>query len=404
MNAQPGGGRPDWLSKLVLPIAVAVVGAILVTALTPLGDNLRELLFPTKADVSGTVTVSGMRAAGARLVLDGEPVGAADDEGTFVLRDVGDGSHTLEIKAVSSRLKRQQFTVERQASAHALGEIQLVPLAELGWDPSISPTAGGLTYDVTLWIIAERDVLDRIRSVQYTFPAPFPPTVETVSAAPASAFCLRHKGTFRTSGARPPAADVDLGEGRRFPVASPGPGEGSPPDCPLTGGGNGSSSPPASPPPSSPPPPVPPPQPPPSSPPPPATAVVPPVTGESFEAAQAAVAAEGFRVVRKDVVSDQPVGTVVAQAPKEGTSKPRGSTVTLSVSAGAAVVVPDVTGLTSADAREKLEGSGFKVEVQDRLTDDKEQDGDVLEQSPAPGEETVRGSKVTIVVGRLGGR
>ncbi len=174
MNRQPGASRPDWLSKLVLPIAAAVLGAILVTALTPLGDNLREVLFPTKADVTGSVSVDGRRAAGARLALDGEPAGSADDEGTFVIRDVGDGDHTLEIKAVSSKLKRQPFTLEQGASSHALGEIALTPLARLGYEPVIGSSFEGITYDVTLWVITEDDVLDRITSVQYTLPSPFP--------------------------------------------------------------------------------------------------------------------------------------------------------------------------------------------------------------------------------------
>jgi PASTA domain len=412
VNSQPASRRPDWVSKLVLPIAAAVVGAILVTALTPLGENLRELLFPTKADVSGSVTVDGRPAAGARLVLDGEPVTAADDEGTFVVRDVGDGDHTLEIKAVSSKLKRQPFTVERRASEQALGEIRLRPLAQLGYYPSVGASFEGLTFDVTLWIIAERDVLDRIASVQYTLPGPFPPTVVTVRNAPARAFCLRRKSTFQSGGGvRNPSAVVDLGDGRTFSISSQGGGQPGTPACPITGGGAGGSG---------------------SSggggggsggggggggsgggggggggggplPPPPSQAIVPAVTSRPYEEAQALLQSRGFRVSRKDVVSDESVGTVVAQSPAAGTSRPKGSSITLSVSSGPPVDVPDVTGLRSADARQKLEGSGFKVTERDKATSDPADDGVVLEQSPAGGEKAGRGTTVTIIVGRLGG-
>lgn len=388
------------LSKLVLPIVVAVLGAILVTALTPLGDNLRELLFPTKADVSGSASVDGRRAAGARLVLDGERVAPADDEGTFVLRDVGDGDHTLEIKAVSSKVKRQPFTVEQGASSHALGEITLTPLAQLGYEPVLGSSFEGITYDVTLWVIAEGEVLDLIESVQYTLPSPFEPIAVRVTGTPTRFFCFRRKATSRSAGAREPSAVVDLGEGRTFPISLAGAGQPGRPACPVTGGGT--EPPPPSPP--QPPPPSPPAPPPPQPPPPqpPAQAVVPRVTGQPYDQAQAALQGRGFRATRRNVISDEPVDTVVAQNPGGGTSRPRGSNVTLSVSAGPAVVVPDVTGASEAEARQKLEDNDFKVEVRPRTTEDASENGDVLEQSPAAGEEAVRGSTVTIFVGQSG--
>lgn len=389
------------LSKLVLPIVVAVLGAILVTALTPLGENLRELLFPTKADVSGSVTVDGRRAAGARLVLDGERVAPADDEGTFVLRNVGNGDHTLEIKAVSSKVKRQPFTVEQGASSHALGAIALTPLAQLGYEPVLGSSFEGITYDVTLWVVAEGVVLDLIESVEYTLPSPFEPTTVRVRGTPPRFFCLRQKATSRGAGVREPSAVVDLGEGRTFPISLAGAGQPGRPACPVTGGGTDPPppSPPQPPPPSSPPAP-PPPQPPPPQPP--AQAVVPMVTSQPYDQAVAALQSRGFRATRRNVISDEPVDTVVAQNPGAGASRPRGSNVTLSVSAGPAVVVPKVIGLSEADARRNLEDDDFKVDVRPRTTDDASENGDVLEQSPAGGEEAVRGSTVTIFVGQFG--
>jgi hypothetical protein len=396
VNQQPGWSRRDWFGKVVVPIVVAVAGAILVTALTPLGENLREFLFPTKAEVSGSVRVAGAPAAGARLVLDGEPAGASEDEGTFLLREVDDGDHTLEIKAVSSKLRRQPFKVERGASALPLGEIQLSPLAELGYDPSVSASFQGLTHDVTLWIIADRAVLDRINSVQYALPAPFPPTLITVTNAPQRAFCLRRKQTFQGGGGvRQPSAVVDLRGGRTFSISSSGGGQPGTPACPLTGG-TGSPPPPPPPPPSAPPPPPPPP-PPPSSPPA-NEAIVPAVTGMTYDNALAVLMSRGFRVSKRDEVSNKPTGSVLGQSPRPGRHVTMGSTVTLSVATGSPVIVPDVTGEDAESARATLEASDFKVEEDNTPTTDPSQEGIVKTQEPPPGAKVPRRSTVTIFV------
>jgi PASTA domain len=398
VNQQPGWSGRDWFGKVVIPIVVAVAGAILVTALTPLGENLREFLFPTKAAVSGSVRVAGAPAAGARLVLDGEPAGASDDEGTFLLREVDDGDHTLEIKAVSSKLRRQPFKVERGASALPLGEIQLSPLAELGYDPSVSASFQGITHDVTLWIIADRAVLDRINSVQYALPAPFPPTLITVRNAPQRAFCLRRKQTFQGGGGvRQPSAVVVLRGGRTFSIASSGGGQPGTPACPLTGGSG--SPPPPPPPPSRPPPssPPPPPPPPPSSPPA-NEAIVPAVTGMTYDNALAVLMSRGFRVSKRDEVSNEPTGTVVGQSPKAGRHVTMGSTVTLSVATGSQIIVPDVTGQEAESARATLEAADFKVVEENTPTTDPNQDGVVSTQEPPPGAKVPRQSTVTIFV------
>src|SRR4051812_27820778 len=99
---QPPQGRTDWVSKIFIPVAVAVVGAVLVTALTPVGDRLRELLFPTKLAVPGSVTLDGDPARGAQLTLDGKRVDAANEAGQFILKDVGVGTHVLKASTPTS--------------------------------------------------------------------------------------------------------------------------------------------------------------------------------------------------------------------------------------------------------------------------------------------------------------
>jgi tRNA A-37 threonylcarbamoyl transferase component Bud32 len=62
------------------------------------------------------------------------------------------------------------------------------------------------------------------------------------------------------------------------------------------------------------------------------------------------------------------------------------------------VEVPDAVGLTEAEAKQKLNASGFKVDV--RLQESSAADaGKVLDQSPAAGERAEKGSRVVIEVG-----
>ena len=65
------------------------------------------------------------------------------------------------------------------------------------------------------------------------------------------------------------------------------------------------------------------------------------------------------------VPSDQPRGTVVAQAQPSGTELEQGDTVQVNVSEGADppadASVPDVVGLERDDARERIGDAGFEV-------------------------------------------
>ncbi|MQA05488.1 MAG: Stk1 family PASTA domain-containing Ser/Thr kinase [Streptosporangiales bacterium] len=57
-------------------------------------------------------------------------------------------------------------------------------------------------------------------------------------------------------------------------------------------------------------------------------------------------------------------GTVFAQSPQAATKKPKGSTVTISVSTGPPIVqVPDVTDMPIEEATRKLQAAGFQVET-----------------------------------------
>jgi eukaryotic-like serine/threonine-protein kinase len=132
--------------------------------------------------------------------------------------------------------------------------------------------------------------------------------------------------------------------------------------------------------------------------------IVPSVIGSTFDSANSALLGRGFAVRRKDVESDQPANTVVAQSPDAGTYQPPGATITLSVSKGPTTsTVPDVTSLAQADAVTQLRASGFQVRIVSQPVTDSSQDGIVQTQDPAGGTKAPPGSNITIAVGKFSG-
>jgi eukaryotic-like serine/threonine-protein kinase len=132
-------------------------------------------------------------------------------------------------------------------------------------------------------------------------------------------------------------------------------------------------------------------------------AEVPDVVGKSFDEAQSALQAAGFKVTRKDKETDkEDPGTVLAQVPKGGTQVDSGSPIELTVAKESSqVAVPDVTGEDAPAAIAALSGQGFVIDQQSRDVDSPDGDGVVLEQSPTGGKKAKKGSKVTIVVGKF---
>jgi len=132
--------------------------------------------------------------------------------------------------------------------------------------------------------------------------------------------------------------------------------------------------------------------------------IVPSVIGSTFDTANSRLLGAGFAVRRKDVESDQPAGTIVAQSPDAGTYQPPGATISLSVSKGPTTsTVPDVTSLAQADALAQLRASGFKVHIVAQPVTDPDQDGIVQTQDPAGSAKAKPGSTVTIAVGKFEG-
>lgn len=130
---------------------------------------------------------------------------------------------------------------------------------------------------------------------------------------------------------------------------------------------------------------------------------VPPVVGETLNAARQQLSAVGLELSSSQEPSDRPQGEVIDQSPTAGTSVDRGSTVNLTVSSGpenTRVSVPALVGLTQSDAESQLSAAGLVASVQTQDTSIQPQDGRVINQSPSSGTQVADGSTVVITVGR----
>jgi eukaryotic-like serine/threonine-protein kinase len=131
---------------------------------------------------------------------------------------------------------------------------------------------------------------------------------------------------------------------------------------------------------------------------------VPNVIGQDQAAARDVLEGKGFDVSIKAVSSGAPRNTVVEQDPIPtelgGGKAEEGSTVTLTVSSGPAIVaVPDVSGLSLADATSRLEKAGFKVTTRDQFSNTVPK-GRAIATEPAAGTQLSTSQVVTVLVSR----
>lgn len=97
--------------------------------------------------------------------------------------------------------------------------------------------------------------------------------------------------------------------------------------------------------------------------------------------------------------SERPAGTVVSQRPAPGIDLPRGGLVRLGVSSGrVTVTVPDVVGVASRTAEERLRAAGLQPRAVETFSS--EPVGRVVAQDPRAGDEVERGSTVRIDVSK----
>ncbi|MFE1776349.1 Stk1 family PASTA domain-containing Ser/Thr kinase [Streptomyces sp. NPDC059008] len=123
---------------------------------------------------------------------------------------------------------------------------------------------------------------------------------------------------------------------------------------------------------------------------------VPGVIGSDRAEAEATLRAAGLRVriAEERVFSPQDKGAVARQTPNPGEPLGKGETVTLTLSKGPEMIaVPDVTGMSEADAKKELTSHGFRVEVKKPFLFPQDE---VDTQSVEPGEKAPKGGTITI--------
>ena len=129
------------------------------------------------------------------------------------------------------------------------------------------------------------------------------------------------------------------------------------------------------------------------------------VTGLVFADAKTQLTAQGFVVTSENVPSDSvEKGKVISVADEDGntlqagTEIPSGSTVILAVSSGSeGSAIPDVTGLSKAEAKVAIEAAGFNMKETEAASDTVAE-GKVISQSPDAGTSAGSGSDVTVVI------
>jgi len=131
---------------------------------------------------------------------------------------------------------------------------------------------------------------------------------------------------------------------------------------------------------------------------------VPDVIGQDVDAATQVLDGKGFDVAIKAVPSSATRNQVVEQDPiptdRGGGKAEEGSTVTLSVSSGPAIVsVPDVAGLSAKDATNRLEKNGFKVTSRNQFSNSVPK-GEAIGTEPAAGTQLSTSQVVTLLVSR----
>jgi serine/threonine-protein kinase len=134
------------------------------------------------------------------------------------------------------------------------------------------------------------------------------------------------------------------------------------------------------------------------------TVVVPNVAGQTESEARTALQQAGLTNVttQPQASSEVEAGRVISSDPAGGAEVPAGQAITLVVSSGVETVqVPRVEGLSEQSARSALERAGLAVEVTEEDVANAGQDGQVITQSPAAGQQIARGETVTIFVGRF---
>ncbi|ACU33995.1 Stk1 family PASTA domain-containing Ser/Thr kinase [Actinosynnema mirum] len=129
---------------------------------------------------------------------------------------------------------------------------------------------------------------------------------------------------------------------------------------------------------------------------------LPNVIGVQEDDARSSLEQSGFKVQVKQVDSATDAGQVIAQDPGAGRVE-KGSTVTLSVSKGNMVSMPDLRGMTENEAKAALRQFQWNGDLQTTKTpvSDLSQDRKVQSQQTSPGSAITKAQRITVVIGEF---
>lgn len=452
-DSEPDKSGSGLTGKVIYPVVVAVLAAVIIALLTGGFGRAKSWVFPTKVTVTGKVVDhdGGRAVPGVTLTLDGSRVDPTDVQGEFSISGVGVGSHELVLKKVGYWTRKHEITVGKNDTK--LEPLALEQLVRVGFAlDQQSQTFSTVDYRAQVWLFGRKGALKQVRAVRYVLPDWMGKAPLAASRAP---FCYSANGpvgveAYGQNNWKPVKATVTLRNGGRFLTGGfPNVAGDAPSNCQGAGAAGQPHSPikeivpdvvgqpllsaqamlrdrgfdvtpvytassksqgvvisqslaPGS------------------------RArkgtritltvskggqgphgqgvTVPSVVGESLASATATLQSRGLKVRHQTVDSGKPANQVVAQTPVGGTSVVKGATVNLTISSGPTqATVPDVVGETAQQATQDLVAAGFKVTQQFVTVSDPSDDNVVTSQNPAGGSSIPRGSTVTIAIGQYSG-
>jgi eukaryotic-like serine/threonine-protein kinase len=134
----------------------------------------------------------------------------------------------------------------------------------------------------------------------------------------------------------------------------------------------------------------------------PETVKVPDVTGSRLAEAKQRLKSDGLEpgMVTEEFSDEVAKGSVVGTSPRAGAERRAGSAVSIVVSKGSPIDVPDVTGEDPQDARDELEAAGLKVEISSEEINSDVDKGKVAAQSPDQDQQAAEGDTVTLTLSK----
>ncbi|MEU0926565.1 Stk1 family PASTA domain-containing Ser/Thr kinase [Streptomyces malaysiensis] len=131
-------------------------------------------------------------------------------------------------------------------------------------------------------------------------------------------------------------------------------------------------------------------------------AEVPNVVGMPLAEAKRKIADQGLTVGRitRSFSSETAQGSVLSTSPAPDSVRRPETPVSIVVSKGQPVDIPDVVGDSVDEARSTLEDQGFKVKIADRQVFSEEDEGSIAEQSPSGDGKGAEGDTVTLTVSK----